>query len=243
MLALNTYIQFVSRHQLPLKEPLFPENVFEFESRYPDLFRTFLGLMPLGNRAEDYFVIIRLLDRKGSGSIATQKQYDTYKETVSKKVLEDFHRVFYQNRNNVRSRNLQEWLDLVPSFPGIEESIPILAERFTMAIATSKDRESVDLQLNNYGLTTYFPPENILDKDFAHNKKEHIIRLQETYDIDFRNILFIDDKVSHLQSVKPLGVNCYLALWGFNSSREHKIAEILGFHLLQLEALKELGLP
>jgi hypothetical protein len=68
-----------------------------------------------------------------------------------------------------------------------------------------------------------------------------MLRLQKKQQVDFSQIHFIDDKVSHLLAVKDLGNHCYLACWGFNSEREIRIALKEGFTPIQLEDLKHIG--
>jgi phosphoglycolate phosphatase-like HAD superfamily hydrolase len=113
---------------------------------------------------------------------------------------------------------------------------------FLLAIATSKDYQSVHLLLNHWGLAQYFEQRNILDKDFAGSKREHLVRFHEEHHIPFSGMHFVDDKVSHLFTVQDLGVHAYLALWGFNTPREHAIAQKSGFRLLSLADLQGLGI-
>ena len=241
MTAVNTYIRFVPNHTLPLEKPLHPASVFQFEKDHSDLFETFSQLLPMGNRAEDYFVMIWLIDIKEAEKATDQPCFDSYRASIPSETLESFHKSFYHTRFSIREQNPQAWLDLLPPFPRIVEATKTLSQRFLLAIATSKDRLSVNLQLKSYGLTDFFPPENILDKDFAKSKRAHLTRFHEEHDVPFQNIHFLDDKVLHLISVKDLGIHTYLALWGFNTQREQEVAQTEGIPLLRLEDLQELG--
>jgi hypothetical protein len=100
--------------------------------------------------------------------------------------------------------------------------------------------QSVIMILEHHGLSEYFRPDNILDKDFAPTKREHFIKFHENHGTPYSAMHFIDDKVSHLIKVVDLGVNCYLATWGFNGEREHRIAEDHGCRLLTLQTLKDI---
>jgi len=242
MTALNAYTKFVPDHSLPLEKPLEADMIFQFEKEHPEIFKQFFQLMPMGNRAEDYLLILLLIDRKENGKVTNQSEFDEFKKTVPIEIQEEFHRSFYQSRLSFRQQYPAVWIEMHKPFPGIVDAIRSLSRRFLLAIATSKDRTSVDILLQHYGLSDYFQPENILDKDFAKSKRLHIIKFQKEHNIPFTNIHFIDDKVLHLVSVKDLGVNCYLAAWGFNTEREHKIAMKEGFMLLRLEDLARLGM-
>ena len=47
-------------------------------------------------------------------------------------------------------------------------------------------------------------------------------------------MVFIDDKVNHLEDVASLGVRCALAAWGYNGPREHERARACGFDVCSL---------
>ena len=242
MTALNAYIKFVPDHNLPLNEPLKSDGVFQFEKEHPEVFKQFFQLMPMGNRAEDYLLILLLIDRQETRKVTNQSEFDAFKETIPVEIQESFHKAFYESRTSFRQQYPTVWIKMHRPFPGIVDAVQILSQRFLLAIATSKDRASVDILLEHYKLSPYFRPENILDKDFAKSKRFHLTRFQKEHGVPFKNIHFIDDKVLHLVSVKDLGVNCYLALWGFNTEREHKVAVKEGFTLLNLEDLGKLGI-
>ncbi len=103
------------------------------------------------------------------------------------------------------------------------------------AIATSKDRRSVDLLLDSYEARELFPPERILDKETGPDKAAHLRRLGEMLALPPQEMTFVDDKVNHLDAVAPLGVRCALAGWGYNGCREHELARERGYPVLTLE--------
>jgi len=239
--ALNTYIRLIDDHYLPLHAPLASDNVIEFENKFPETFKSFSDLMPLANCAEDYFVLLSLIDQKQTDQIHCQDEFNRFKKNFSSDRLNEFHKTFYQIRSQMREEDLENWLDLLHPFSGIPDTIRKLSDRLTLAISTSKDRPSVTILLDRYGLRDCFKPENIFDKDLARSKRDHMLRLQKKQQVDFSQIHFIDDKVSHLLAVKDLGIHCYLACWGFNSEREIRIALKEGFTPIQLEDLKHIG--
>jgi len=196
--------------------------------------------MPLGSRAEDYYAIFNLLEGPDVGGTSDQRDFDAYRLSIPAEERKAYHSLFYKVRRDLQKKNPRDWAELMPVFPGLPEAVVDLSRRFVLAIATAKDRFSVDLQLKGYGIDRFFRPENILDKDFSESKRTHLSKFHEMYGVPFERIHFIDDKVLHLISVKDLGVNCYLAMWGFNTEREHEMAAREGFVLLKLEGLKEL---
>jgi len=109
------------------------------------------------------------------------------------------------------------------------------AGKVAYAIATSKDRDSVDALLSHYGVADLFPAQLILDKEAGHSKIAHLTRLIELLEMEPAELTFVDDKVNHLDSVAPLGVRCGLATWGYNSAREHELAIRRKYLMLTLE--------
>jgi phosphoglycolate phosphatase-like HAD superfamily hydrolase len=241
MTAVNTYIEFVDRHQLPIKEPLKSESVLSFEQNHPEFFHRFSEFMPLGNFAMDYYVFMVIIEKDIGSQILEQSDFEAVKRTIAEETLLSYSDLFYKNRRSMQEKDPGAWARLLPPFPGIAKSIALLSERFLCAISTSKDHNSVDILLKSYGLNDYFQKQNILDKDFAESKRDHLVRFHQEHGVPFSGIHFIDDKVLHLISVKDLGVHAYLALWGFNTQREHETARSQGFNLLRLKDLPKLG--
>lgn len=237
--ALNSYIEFKPKHQLPISKPIVPaKRIFEFEKKHPDFFAAFRSLLPMGNCAEDYYVILRIIEENRTASIGNQESFDAYKKSLDKSLRNTYDEFFYQFRISLQNKDPDAWAELLPAFPGIPEAVPILARDFMLAIATAKDRRSVDIQLAKYGLAAYFDPGNILDKDYSASKRGHLIRFHELHGTAYDQMHFIDDKALHLVAAADLGVHCYLSMWGFNSEREHAIANEHGFTLLEIDQLK-----
>lgn len=243
MTAINTYIQVVPDHSLPISYPLTSDSVFEFEVTHTDIYQKYLQAMPFGSRAEEYFVVFQMIENNDFDQIKNQSHFTQYKVALPKDKRKIYDRLFYKNRAILQKKDPQAWAKLIPPFKGVVEAIPALSDRFMLCIATSKDRSSVNILLDDYGLLDYFDAENILDKDFADSKREHLVRFHKDHHVPYSDMHFIDDKVFHLQSVKNLGVHTYLALWGFNDKREYEIAREEGFILLDLKDLKNLVNP
>ena len=243
MTAVNAFTEMFPDHGLPVDGPVPPDGVFEFERRHPELFSDFRRLIPLGNKAADYLAMMRLIARREADGIKDQKDFDAEQARLPLELRERFGALFYEQRIQLQDADPESWAGLIPAFPGLPEAVRELDKRFRLAIATSKDRRSVDVLLYRYGLAGYFSPELILDKAFSYSKRLHLIQLSKSTSVPFDRIRFVDDKTMHLVQVKDLGVQAYLALWGFNTDRERALAQKEGFTLLSLEGLKHLGEP
>ena len=240
--ALNSYISFNPKHQLPLKQTIDPpEAVFDFEKAIPSLFDAFKHLLPFGNRAEDYFVFMQAMDQNKSLSIHNLEDFNAFKSSLDQAMMYNYHLAFYGLRLKRQNEDPEAWSQLLPAFESIIETIKSLSHRAGLAIATSKDLKSVQLQLAYYGLTDYFPMDFILDKEKSHSKKDHLLHFSNEHNIPLEAMHFIDDKFLHLLSVDDLPVHKYLAAWGFNTKREHQLTLEHGYTLLQLSDLKHIA--
>ena len=182
----------------------------------------FVNLMPLGNRAEDYAVMLSVLER--GVTVDDQAAYDRERAQVPSKFLDAFHARFYEVRSGFQHDAPESWRALQGPYP---EFVALLRRRpssVALAIATAKDRSSVRRLLDDHGLADLFPDERLMDKETGRSKAAHLRRLQAILEIPFPELTFVDDKVNHLDAVASLGVRCALAAWGYNGSREHELA-------------------
>ena len=238
--AINAYLQCTPNHNLPVPEPLTPETVVAFEKENPVFIKKLRRLMPLGHYAEDYYVKLKILDTNIFNTVSSQEDFNRFRKTVDEQTIKTYYDLFYQFRHSLQRKNPKGWATLLPSFPNIPQAVRKLSTIFLPAIATTKDRESVTILLKSYGIADLFASYNILDKDAAASKREQMIILHRLHKLEFTDIYFIDDKVSHLLEVEDLKVHTYLATWGFNSERELNTAKAHNINLLDLNDFSHL---
>ena len=200
--------------------------------RSDSLYTGFLELMPLGNRAEDFGVALSLLE--AGGVVKDQAGFDHFREGLGADFLSEFHASFYKEREALRALDPAAWLGLLGPFSGFVELLQRRSGDRTLALATAKDRTSVDLLLGAYGIANLFPEERVIDKEAGRSKRAHLSRLRERMDVAFDQITFVDDKLNHLDDVSGLGVRCALAAWGYNGERERRLASERGFLVCDL---------
>jgi phosphoglycolate phosphatase-like HAD superfamily hydrolase len=205
--------------------------------RNDSVYCTFRDLLPLGNRAEDFGVALRAI--ADGAAVNDQEGYDDFYESVGTMWLALFHRRFYECRDRLRDDDMEGWLRLHIPFPGLAEILRRHLTRTRPAVATAKDRRSIEILLDALGLDGVFAPELILDKEAGIEKTHQRRARQERAGVEFADITFVDDKVNHLQRAAPLGVRPVLARWGFNTPREHERARALGFEVADLATADE----
>ncbi len=216
---------------------LCPETDLRRRERDP-LYAGFVERMPLGNRAEDFGIVLRSLEE--AVPLETQADYDALRSRVSQTWMDEFHARFYGVRESLREGDPARWRSLLPPYPEFLELLQRRRHDRALAIATAKDRASVDALLVHYGVEALFRPELVLDKETGVNKSNHLRRLRERLDLPFHDITFVDDKVNHLDAVASLGVRCALAAWGYNGPREHQLARERGYLVCSLDDAESL---
>ncbi|MGH0030979.1 MAG: HAD family hydrolase [Myxococcota bacterium] len=197
------------------------------------LYSSFLSHMPLGNRAEDYAVVLAALEQ--DVPLPDQAAYDAWRDRQDPAALARFHEHFYVRRGALAERDPAGWRALMAPYSEFTALLRRRAADAVLAIATAKDRRSVEALLRLYGLDDLFPAERLLDKETGVGKAAHLARLQEQTGVPFPEIAFVDDKVNHLDGVRSLGVRCALAAWGYNGAREEALARQRGYAVLRLE--------
>lgn len=233
VVALRTYEALRPASSLVLDTP--PELQREAISE-TDLYRQFVDGMPLGNRAEDFGIVLAAI--AAGQALPDQTAYDAFKastEAESPRFLEDFHARFYQERDAFASADPVGWHALLGPYP---EFVALLERRrgdAQLAIATAKDRPAVDRLLAAYEIEDLFAPELVLDKETGVSKRAHLEALHRATGAAYDAITFVDDKVNHLEDVATLGVRCALAGWGYNSAREKQRAHELGYLVCELD--------
>jgi phosphoglycolate phosphatase-like HAD superfamily hydrolase len=232
-LALHTHCEL--RPASPLREVLARLDPSRPEAE--PLYATFLELMPLGNRAEDYEVALRAFE--AGRPLADAAAYDAFKAEFAAEELRTFHRRFYAAREGFRRADREGWLRLLPAYPGFLAVLRRRGGEAELAIATSKDRHSVDELLRHYGVASLFGRGRVLDKEEGASKRAHLELLERSLGIPCPEMTFVDDKVSHLESAARLGVRCVLAAWGYNGERERERARELGFLVCGLDDVEE----
>jgi phosphoglycolate phosphatase-like HAD superfamily hydrolase len=235
-IALRTYLEMRPDSRLAntssgaaIQDPLPRRETVEGN----ELYREILQLMPLGNRAEDFGVILSILD--SSEKTEDQAAYDAARAAAGAAFHVEFHERFYRIRREVSDREPVAWERLMGPYRDFVALLQGRPASVELAVATAKDRRSVVRLLERYGLSQHLRDDLLLDKEVGVSKLSHLELLARRTGADLSSITFLDDKVNHLDSVSPLGVRCCLATWGYNGDREHKLAREKGYLLCDLD--------
>jgi len=225
VVALRAYLELTPASPLARREP-------------EELYRGFVELMPLGNRAEDFGVALKALE--SGAQIADQAGYDAFYGALDPSWRREFHRLFYKVRADCAAGDPKRWRALLPPYPEFLAALRRHAGEVPLAIASAKDRASVYALLESYGVQDLFSRELILDKEAGVHKTSHLERLHTLLGFPYAQFTFLDDKVNHLDAVSRLGVRCVLAAWGYNGPREHALAHAHGHLVCKLNEVEAL---
>jgi phosphoglycolate phosphatase-like HAD superfamily hydrolase len=197
-----------------------PEGAPRVESvRAARLYAPFVADMPLGNRAEDYAVVLAALEH--ARPLPDQSAYDALRGAQPEDWLRAFHVRFYQERAALAARDLEGWAGLMAPYATLLDVLRRRAGEARLAIATAKDRDSVRALLARYGVSTISRrPPPALTRRRARSK-----RAPRGVARTLRSALRSD----HLRGrqgqpsdhVAALGVRA-LAAWGYNGLRERQ---------------------
>lgn len=193
------------------------------------LYGRFLELMPLGNRAEDFAISLSALEAETP--LPDQSAYDAFRSEIDASWLRRFHRRFYENRIRLSTRDPEGWRALMGPYPEFLRVLERRASDTRLVIATAKDRRSVGMLLRDYGIDDLFGADRVFDKETGVHKDAHLRQIGAAFGVAYHEIVFVDDKVNHLDAVAKLGVCCALAGWGYNGAREAAQARARG-HLV-----------
>ena len=240
VVALRTYARLRPDGRLA-RQAARLENAAVDLIRGDPVYENFLEMMPLGNRAEDFGVALSLLE--GHERVEDQAGYDRAREAEPMEFLADFHELFYRARTDLQQADPRGWSSWIEPYEHFVRLLRPYSSEVTLCIATAKDRRSVEILLERYGLEDLFPAERVIDKEHGRSKQAHLETLRERLEVDFSSITFVDDKYNHLEDVALLGVRCVLATWGYNGPREHCLAQQAGYAVCDLDQAREVVFP
>ncbi|MBN2601898.1 MAG: HAD hydrolase-like protein [Candidatus Marinimicrobia bacterium] len=184
------------------------------------------------------FVYIHLALRQGF-TIRSQQDFDHFLEE-NEIFQADFRMLFYRERARFIKEDLSGWMKLNPFYPGVQQFLEGYHPKSRLLIITSKLKENI--QTIFQARSVYFPDGNIYSANQKASKFQIIEKVLDKNHINGENFHFIEDQVDTLIRIKPLGINCYLAGWGYNNAEQVNRARNAGIPILYLPDLAKIFL-
>jgi phosphoglycolate phosphatase-like HAD superfamily hydrolase len=220
----NTYLRLYGREV----KKNFGGELFTFENwekikrNYQKEIKYYRTLRPYIRGATDYGLIQKLMEEKKV--IESQEEFDNYRNSVDFD-FEDYEKEFYKERERLQNIDYRAWFNLEPSYPKIIQGMKkLLEEEIKIVIATSNRRKAImkSFTPEYFGFT--IDPKDILDKRFGEDKSEQMRHIVKFYKVNFEDIYFVDDQVSHLFQTRPLGIKVILAGWSYATEAQKEEA-------------------
>jgi phosphoglycolate phosphatase-like HAD superfamily hydrolase len=220
----NTYLRLYGREV----KKNFGGELFTFENwekikrNYQKEIKYYRTLRPYIRGATDYGLIQKLMEEKKV--IESQEEFNNYRNSVDFD-FEDYEKEFYKERERLQNIDYRAWFNLEPSYPKIIQGMKkLLEEEIKIVIATSNRRKAImkSFTPEYFGFT--IDPKDILDKRFGEDKSEQMRHIVKFYKVNFEDIYFVDDQVSHLFQTRPLGIKVILAGWSYATEAQKEEA-------------------
>jgi phosphoglycolate phosphatase-like HAD superfamily hydrolase len=198
------------------------ENWEKIKRNYQKEIKYYRTLRPYIRGATDYGLIQKLMEEKKV--IESQEEFDSYRNSVDFD-FEDYEKEFYKERERLQNIDYSAWFNLEPPYPKIIQGMKkLLEEEIKIVIATSNRRKAImkSFTPEYFGFT--IDPKDILDKRFGEDKSEQMRHIVKFYKVNFEDIYFVDDQISHLIQTKPLGIKVILAGWSYATEAQKEEA-------------------
>lgn len=220
----NTYLRLYGREV----KKNFGGELFTFENwekikrNYQKEIKYYRTLRPYIRGATDYGLIQKLMEEKKV--IESQEEFDSYRNSVDFD-FEDYEKEFYKERERLQNIDYRAWFNLEPPYPKIIQGMKkLLEEEIKIVIATSNRRKAITKSFTPEYFGFTIEPKDIFDKRFGEDKSEQMKHIVKFYKVNFEDIYFVDDQVSHLIQTRPLGIKVILAGWSYATEAQKEEA-------------------
>lgn len=198
------------------------ENWEKIKRNYQKEIKYYRTLRPYIRGATDYGLIQKLMEEKKV--IESQEEFDNYRNSVDFD-FEDYEKEFYKERERLQNIDYRAWFNLEPPYPKIIQGMKkLLEEEIKIVIATSNRRKAITKSFTPEYFGFTIDPKDILDKRFGEDKSEQMRHIVKFYKVNFEDIYFVDDQVSHLIQTRPLGIKVILAGWSYATEAQKEEA-------------------
>lgn len=202
-------------------------NLHDFKviaKRYESQYKKFRIYRAYLKTALDYYYILCFIDKKINIKNSSEFEKKSRKVSADKK---KFIKEFYGTRKKFIKEDFEEWIKLEPVYPHMSNLFSKLQDN--IYISTSNRKSTILKTFKHFGMK--INPEHILDNTLSLDKKVHIKRIKKIENVNYSDIVFVDDQLNHFLNLKPLGINCILAGWGYINGEQIRKARRMGIKI------------
>ncbi len=172
--------------------------------------------------ASDYAVVLYIMEE--NLKVSSEDEFFKTKKLIPNKDMERFYQCFYDTRARIIEDNFDAWARLTPGYDCIN-GMRRLANEHKMIMATNNNKETAKSLLVEQYLNLNIKEEDIVDLHISTDKTVQMKYIVSKYGVKFEDIHFLDDNLSQLLAVRELGVNVYLASWGYCTEEQKNFAK------------------
>lgn len=222
----NSYLKLNKNTRLFGGKKFTFNNFNNIKKKYKKTIKKYKNLRPYVIGAFSWYVILYIIEN--NVKIKHQNQFNNVREKLIRN-CDKYVNYFYDERYSLQKKSYKKWFKLEASFKKIIDGTKKLEKRYIITIATNNKRKSIYGLLKKYKIN----PKIIADSNISLNKKKQLERIKKELKVNFNEIHFVDDQVKHFPRLLKLGVNCYLATWGYNNKSQRQEAKKLGVVMLK----------
>lgn len=223
-IGFNAYLMFNPKTRLFNSERFTLDNFEKKLNENKEIVDKYKNLRAYCKVAYSWYSIFHIIEN--DTKVENQKDFDKIKNKLN---IDSnlYTKYFYDERLKLQKQDYEKWLTLTEPSPIINK-INSLKEKFELVLATNNRKDVIEGLLKKYNLNFNL----IVDNTLSTNKTKQLEFIKNKYNINFSDIYFVDDQVAHFSSLIKLGVNCFLATWGYNNKGQQEEAEKLGAELV-----------
>jgi len=172
--------------------------------------------------ASDYAVILHIIEN--DLEVSDDDDFFKIKRFIPEEDLKKYYECFYDTRTKIIKNNFEAWAKLTPGFSCIGALRKLAKEHKTIIATTNNKHSIIDILAEPY-LNLNIKEEDIVDLHISTDKIIQMKYITRKYKVKFKDIHFLDDNLGQLLAVRPLGVNVYLASWGYCTEEQKDFAK------------------
>ena len=189
------------------------ENWETMKKKYQDVMAYYHRLRSYIELSGDFYVIIKIIEEKIK--IDNQQEFIAYRKKLQFD-YQFFRELFFKEKEEWQRESFKKWFFLSPVFHEVVKGIQwFQKEGQKVVIATSNLGEAIHRAFQPEYIGFKMDIEDIFDKNYGKHKAEHMQAIANKYGVALEDIYFVDDQLSYLIGTDALGVNVFLAGWGY----------------------------
>lgn len=217
IIGYNSYLKTIKNTNFFDRVKLTYANNKHLIGKYKYIYNQYKKIRPFAYDGFSHFVLLYSIENGIKLNSGTD--YDNLRIKLVR-YKHEYEVLFYKTRHALMKKNFENWLKLTSPYKGVISAIKNLQNFFILVIATTKDQLSVSEFLKKYNIKHKF----IAGREISIDKEFQMSVIKKRFNINYRDIWFIDDNIQTLVKLKKKGINCILAEWGYNSQGQKMAA-------------------